>query len=177
MFLAHPASRAVIFSDKDSRQITFAMSFENSLEQLQDVWTIYNASLASIANVAGISWSLTFEPITPSLINGANARGGDILGLVAPCSGLVQTLASVTFSSASDYAKMDALTEQLLSDVIAAAKKNHVYYPYIDLNHAKASQNVFAGYGAANHAYLKRVASKYDPSGVFQTLMPGGFKL
>ncbi len=153
------------------------MTFKNSVQQLRDVWAIYNKTLSSVANIQGISWSLTFEPIIPALAAATAARGGNVMGIDVPREGLVITLGSITFSLARDYATMDRLSEQLLCNIIAAAKKNGVYHRYIDLNHAKGSQDPFEGYGPDNHAYLKKVAKKYDPAGVFQTLMPGGFKL
>lgn len=36
---------------------------------------------------------------------------------------------------------------------------------------------VFPGYGEKNHQELVSIAQKYGPHGVFQTLMPGGFKV
>ena len=45
------------------------------------------------------------------------------------------------------------------------------------LNYAASSQDPLASYGDANVRFLKHVAKKYDPHGVFQTLMPGGFKI
>lgn len=159
-----------------SRQITFAVTFKNSVQQLHDVWAIYNESLPSIANIDGISWSLTLEPIVSSLVAATEAKGGNMMGLDVPPEGLVLTLASISFCS-TDYSVMDSLADQLLSDIITAAKKNGVYNSYIDLNHAKGSQKPFEGYGADNHAFLKATAKRYDPDGIFQTLMPGGFKL
>lgn len=34
-----------------------------------------------------------------------------------------------------------------------------------------------ASYGSASVAHMKKVRTKYDPKGVFKTLVPGGFKL
>lgn len=45
------------------------------------------------------------------------------------------------------------------------------------LNYAAPSQNPLASYGQANLQFLKQVAKKYDPQGVFQTLVPGGSKV
>lgn len=42
---------------------------------------------------------------------------------------------------------------------------------------AAGFQEVFPGYGAANHRRLVDIARKYDPHGVFRTLMPSGFKV
>lgn len=45
------------------------------------------------------------------------------------------------------------------------------------LNYAASFQDPLASYGDANVQFLKRVAAKYDPEGVFQMLVPGGFKI
>ena len=42
---------------------------------------------------------------------------------------------------------------------------------------AAGFQEIFPGYGPENHMRLQAIAQKYDPYGVFQTLMPGGFKV
>lgn len=48
---------------------------------------------------------------------------------------------------------------------------------YIYLNYADRSQNPLAGYGEENVEFMRMVAREYDPSGVFQNQVPGGFKL
>jgi len=45
------------------------------------------------------------------------------------------------------------------------------------VKYAAQEQNVFEGYGSANHAKLRIISKKYDPEGVFQRLQPGYFKL
>lgn len=49
--------------------------------------------------------------------------------------------------------------------------------PFVYLNFALASQKPFCSYGAENVAFLRKTAKEYDPDGVFQTLVPGGFKI
>ena len=48
---------------------------------------------------------------------------------------------------------------------------------FICLNYADGSQDVFGSYGKENVRKMKDAAAKYDPSGVFQDLCSGGFKL
>jgi len=45
------------------------------------------------------------------------------------------------------------------------------------LNYADRSQDPIAGYGAAIGADLRAVSRKYDPKGVFQESVPGGFRV
>lgn len=49
---------------------------------------------------------------------------------------------------------------------------------FIDVvNHASKFQDPIASYGKENKARLQRIAAEYDPTGVYQTLQPGYFKL
>lgn len=49
--------------------------------------------------------------------------------------------------------------------------------PWVTANYANPSQDVLQSYGKRNVERLRSAAAKYDPSGVFQTLCPGGFKI
>lgn len=49
--------------------------------------------------------------------------------------------------------------------------------PYLYLDYADKPQDPLAGYGEENVKKMKATAEKYDPSGVFQKLVPGGFKI
>ncbi|KAL4954536.1 hypothetical protein BDW69DRAFT_205160 [Aspergillus filifer] len=48
---------------------------------------------------------------------------------------------------------------------------------YIYMNYAAKEQNVLRGYGEENLEFLRQVARKYDPLGIFQKQVPGGFKV
>ncbi|KAI1330298.1 FAD binding domain protein [Xylariaceae sp. FL0255] len=154
------------------QQITFAMSFENDAEMLVNAWNILNVSTPKIQDIQGSSWGLTLEPILPSMADNSTS-----LGLEIPQKGLILTICSANFDLASDYAYMSNTVQQLLDDLITAAEELGIYNRFIDMNHAMAGQNPFAGYGDANWEFLQVTAKKYDPKGVFQTLEPGGFKL
>lgn len=144
---------------------------------LQTLFAIFNASTSAVASVSGIQWSLSLEPLVPAIARQSAVRGGNVLGLKIPSQGLVLTLLSATFSLASDYPKVNSAANVLLNNIISSAKSAGVYKPYLDLNHAAASQDPIASYGSANQAFLEMVAKKYDPKGVFQTECPGGFKV
>jgi len=44
-------------------------------------------------------------------------------------------------------------------------------------NYANYMQRPLDSYGVASRRFLDAVAKRYDPRGVFQRLVPGGFKL
>lgn len=71
-----------------------------------------------------------------------------------------------------------AAQESLLAACAAvrdAAVSNKVSLPFLFMNDANYAQNVLASYGSASLAFLKAVAKKYDPSGIFQTQQNSGF--
>ena len=72
---------------------------------------------------------------------------------------------------------MQDARQSFIDTAVNIAKKNNQYFPFVYINYAGSNQDPICGYGADNAAYLQKVAKKYDPNGVFQTLQPGGFKL
>lgn len=78
-------------------------------------------------------------------------------------------------------AKDDALFEQIgqrtVRKISEYARSINKANEFIYLDYAAKNQNPLRGYGAANLRKLREVARKYDPEAVFQTLVPGGFKL
>lgn len=57
------------------------------------------------------------------------------------------------------------------------AKELGVFHPYIYMNYAWKDQRVVDGYGQEMKKFLQDVSKKYDPDGLFQKAVPGGFKL
>lgn len=48
---------------------------------------------------------------------------------------------------------------------------------WIYLNYAERDQDPIGSYGSENVGKLQAASKKYDPTGLFQTNVPGGFKL
>ncbi|KAI0879524.1 FAD binding domain protein [Hypoxylon argillaceum] len=159
------------------QQITFAISFENNVEMMVKAWDILNASSPKIQDIEGSSWGLTLEPIVPSMIVENDVKYETVFDLQLPPEGLIMTICSANFNRSADYAYVSGAVQQLLSDLTSAAKGLGIYNRYIDMNHAMAGQDPLASYGAKSLGFLKTTAIKYDPKRIFQTLMPGGFKL
>jgi hypothetical protein len=65
------------------------------------------------------------------------------------------------------------MIDQLSKYAKSVRKDNEFIY----LDYAYKYQHPLRGYGSENLEKLRRVAKIYDPNGVFQTMVPGGFKL
>lgn len=59
----------------------------------------------------------------------------------------------------------------------AVAERKGMLRKFEYLNYAGPHQAPLASYGTDNLDYLRKVSKKYDPTGVFQRKVPGGFKL
>lgn len=83
----------------------------------------------------------------------------------------------LSWSEAGDDELFINLGLKLTDGIQKFATEQGTAVDYLYLNYADKDQNPLAGYGADNVAFMKEVSGKYDPSGVFQTSLPGGFKI
>ena len=102
---------------------------------------------------------------------------GNSLGLNPSGGPLVLTLLSITWNDAKDDALIDRVAKDLISRIEVLAKAAGLFNEYKYLNYAANFQNPIASYGPASLENLREVSRKYDPTGVFQDRVPGGFKL
>ncbi|KAK7966467.1 uncharacterized protein PG986_000744 [Apiospora aurea] len=138
----------------------------------------YNASIASVSGVYGIQWTLSFQPLTRLMTDASAARGGNVLGIgLPPEEGLHEVQLTAAFPDAVDYSRVSQAADQLLADCTAAVKSPGADWPWVEMNHASHIQDPISTYGEENRAFMMDTAAKYDPDAVFQTLMPGGYKL
>ncbi|KAJ5654157.1 hypothetical protein N7490_001160 [Penicillium lividum] len=126
------------------------------------------------ANISIIE--LDWQPIGADWIKASEARGGNALGLDA--SQVYLCYAEVVEWIGSAYDDIVASwVEETTYLINNATEKAGLYDAFNYMGDSAGFQSMFPGYGEANHKKLIKVAQKYDPTGVFQTLMPGGFKV
>lgn len=77
----------------------------------------------------------------------------------------------------ADDALFHRLASSALDQLTTYARSIGADNEYIYLNYAGRTQNPLKGYGRENVEYMRRVAREYDPTGVFQHQVPGGFKV
>ncbi|KAG9194833.1 hypothetical protein G6011_04868 [Alternaria panax] len=82
-----------------------------------------------------------------------------------------------TFEDAAAADGFEEALKDLIKLVEGLTKKEGVFHRYKYLNFAASFQDPLASYGENELEMVRKVARKYDPKGVFQTQVPGGFKL
>ncbi|KAF2031606.1 FAD-binding domain-containing protein [Setomelanomma holmii] len=121
--------------------------------------------------------SLTFQAFTVPALSQISKKGGNALGLSHNDGLLFHCLLYMVWDDASKDTHFNKAALDFMNAAKAEAKARGVYNRYIYMSYAGPYQNVVPSYGETNLAKLKSVAKKYDPSAVFQTLQPGGYKL
>lgn len=164
----NPAGRRLLMSTS---------TFQNSAAMMSKVIQIANETVRDLTSVSGLDYSLSFQPLPEILLERAEQAGGNSLGLDPSNGPLVNFLLGVGWEDAADDALVNEKAKELDIRSKAAAEELGKSHEYLYLNYAADWQDPIAGYGADVVARLQRTSEKYDPNGVFQKQVPGGFKL
>lgn len=133
--------------------------------------------LPQVSHVKGVNPDLLYQAVTEPMLKNMSKYGGNTLGL-DPAKGPVHLMQiSCWWQDASDDETVYTFLNGFWDAVIAKAKEAGIYNRWIYMNYASEFQDVIASYGDDNKARLQRIAAKYDPKAVYQTLQPGYFKL
>jgi hypothetical protein len=157
----------------------FTLSFVNnpdvSAEFMAQAWELSDAVAQDLITVVGLVWAVTFQPL-PHVLYSKDASA-NVLGLDRFQDDLVNLLFIPSWTLPTDNERVYARMKQLEADLIALEKQMGIYNPWVYLNYAAPWQKPIESYGAASVAFLNSVSKQYDPTGVFQKAVPGGFKL
>jgi hypothetical protein len=138
---------------------------------------IFFDMLPAVQDAAGILPVLSFQAITVPAMEKMKQNGGNALGLDPKEGPLFICNLAMLWTDAADNARILSFSNSLYERLVEEAGKRRLNNDYIYMNYASPYQDVVASYGAGNKQRLKSIAGKYDPTGVFQKLQPGYFKL
>ena len=121
----------------------------------------------------------TFFQSLPSYLSAiGKERGGNMLGLDQAPEDLILFEAGLGVNG-TDQEFAIAQTELLafLARVKELTRTTETDSDFIYLNYAYPFQDPLGSYGPENVKHIRDVAGAYDPEGVFQRRIPGGFKI
>lgn len=159
-----------------SRYITASMTIKNDYKTLREIWDMNDGVFQSLPVQGKVDWMVSLIPQPKVQKMHALARGGNVLGLDTSTDEIVLWLLSRWNDPSLDDMVSDA-RQTFLDKANHIAKTNDAASPFVYVNYAGYNQNPLCGYGKENVAFLRQVAQKYDPKGIFQKQMPGGFKI
>lgn len=154
---------------------TFVNTGEVTAAYMSAVWDLVNQAAVDLITVVGLAITMAFQPL-PHVLYSRDAST-NVLGLDRFQDDLINLLFTLIWTLPTDNERVYARMRVLEQDVIALAKDMGVYNEWIYLNYASQWQKPVQSYGAQSVAFMKGVSTQYDPQGVFQNAVPGGFKL
>lgn len=135
-----------------------------------ELFKIYENGTTAFENVEGTFLEFLVQP--QPVTNGTN-----LFGLTPGKTDYVIVDMTAAYTKESD----DALVETALYDIVnkqkALLKEGGYLIDFTYLNYADISQGVHKSWGAVNVAEMQAVSKKYDPKGIFQHTVPGGYKV
>ncbi|KAL1606604.1 hypothetical protein SLS60_004009 [Paraconiothyrium brasiliense] len=146
-----------------------------STQLLDRIFGICNDTLHNF-NVAGsLQWIATFEPLPMVFVS--PGVHDNVLGTSPENGNAMILLFSASWSDHDASSSVHAKLEEVLRKINTAAREMGQLREFVYANYAGTKQKPISSYGAQNDAFLRHVAKKYDPHGIFQSQVPGGFKL
>ncbi|KAF7538399.1 hypothetical protein G7054_g2974 [Neopestalotiopsis clavispora] len=119
--------------------------------------------------------ALMAQPISKSMIAQSSQRGDEPMN-VTPREQLWATV-NIGWALEADDETVGQILEDMVEAVDAYAKGKGLFDTFRFLNDAAPWQKPLQSFGESSFSRLQSASEEYDPSGVFQRLVPGGFKL
>jgi hypothetical protein len=142
---------------------------------MAQVYTLVDEAAQDLFLALGLALTMAFQPM-PHVLYSKDADK-NVLGLGRFEDDLVNLLFTVIWPNPLDNQRVYDRMRVLENDLIALAKEMEIYNEWVYLNYASQWQDPIARYGASEVAFMKSVSKEYDPQGIFQKAVPGGFKL
>ncbi|KAK5135908.1 hypothetical protein LTR08_004366 [Meristemomyces frigidus] len=137
----------------------------------------YQLQTNAILNVTNLVPTFSFQIITTDQLSHMGSDGGNALGLTEADGPLILLSVAFMWIDPADDETVLKACQNIVDNTVEYAKAKGLDHEYLYMNYASQYQNVVPSYNATNQARLAAVAKTYDPTGVFQTLQPGHFKL
>lgn len=159
------------------------------IQEAYDTTLELHREIVALGLEGGISFVPGLQPIHAVTTQESLARGGNLFNLPQKfTSGPGAAFSAIPHDSIMFFFQADFSTPELLSaaaPLINAAvsrfekrvEQLNAETPWRYMNYSDVSQDPLSSYGSEALTLLRHVSHRYDPEGVFQSRVPGGFKI
>ncbi|KAL9597728.1 MAG: hypothetical protein Q9179_004166 [Wetmoreana sp. 5 TL-2023] len=159
------------------RQLFLTRTYGNDPAFLTDVFNIANRTLETFKHTTGLVYNLVYQPLPTSITSHAANSGGNALGLNPADGPQVLALQTIQWANEADDELINNAARDIWVQADALAQRKGLMRKWIYLNYANQDQDPIGSYGEGNVEKLRAASRKFDPNGLFQRSVPGGFKL
>jgi hypothetical protein len=131
---------------------------------------IWENGVSAVADVPGMFIEFLTQP--QAVTNGTN-----LFGLTAGKTDYAMMLMTAAYNNEADDEKVRGAILDIVQAQRGLLRRGGYLIDFIYTNYADGSQGVYKSWGANNVAKMQAASKKYDPQGIFQTRVPGGFKV
>jgi FAD/FMN-containing dehydrogenase len=162
-----------ITDTRGKRNLYWTRTFGFDIELLKSIYRLWVKTSESYAD--RLTAALDAQLIYPKMRKDSST--GSLFGLDDSDDVLQLIVLSIIWEDEADDEEAVKIVRELDAaiDKLVNLRGKHRDFKYMNYGHNE--QDIIAGYGQENKAFLKGVALQYDPAGVFQKLRLGGFKL
>ncbi|KAF1846474.1 FAD-binding domain-containing protein [Cucurbitaria berberidis CBS 394.84] len=172
------ASRMVVADPKRTIWATTSFSISPTIvHRIHALWKEVVPEVAKQYAYAKPVAEITFQALPAPPRNGTSPNSLGFTAAETPEKDLVFLQIIFTFDDEAATEGFEEALKDFLKLIEGLAKDEGVLHRYKYLNFAASFQDPLASYGQEQKDTLREVAEKYDPEGVFQKQVPGGFKL
>lgn len=166
-----------IFNPKGLRETYWVATYKLDLAFTSFVKDVFYEEVVAILDAEALVPAATLQVITEPQLAAMQSNGGNPLGLSAQSGPLLLLNLNMMWMSSADDARILEANRRIVERTVEESKRRRLGSDFLYMNYASQFQDVIESYGSSNEAKLRAVAKLYDPTGVFQRLVPGGFKL
>ncbi|KAK6072935.1 FAD binding domain-containing protein [Seiridium cupressi] len=138
---------------------------------------IWKAALGPIKACEGLICSYTLQPYARSQLEASAKKGGNSLGLDPGLGSIVSVAFLMYWNLQSDDEKIFGTFKDALEKMKKDASSRGQLIDFTFMNYSLNFQDPIGSYGVENKKDLQRVSEKFDPEGIFQKGVAGGWKL
>ncbi|KAF2164260.1 hypothetical protein M409DRAFT_25603 [Zasmidium cellare ATCC 36951] len=164
---------------KDHRVSFSTLTFKNDIRVMKKAHEAFLKVTETLtADAKGdYGFYCLYQPIPTLFAKHGLDKGGNVLGLDRFNETLILWEAYLKWQGQEQDELFQAQATFLRNEISEYTKSIASDNPWLYLNYADAAQNPLEGYGEANVNKIRAASKKYDPNGVFQYMVPGGFKI
>ena len=155
----------------------YTATYSVSADLLSKITDAFNETISTTTIPGLILWTFALEPLPTIITQYGDKKGGNSLGTSPKDGDAVVLLLTAIWNNTGSDALVKGTAGKMITNANAIAKGMGLLHEFQYINYADPSQDPIRSYTVQNVQRLKAASKKYDPKGVFQKQVPGGFKL
>ncbi|KAF2129353.1 FAD-binding domain-containing protein [Dothidotthia symphoricarpi CBS 119687] len=147
------------------------------LHRIHSFWADLIPEICETHAEANVAAELTFQSLPPSPSSDSHPNSLGFAHNETPEKNIVFVQVVFLYSDGAATVGLEKALKDLVERINELADDEGLAHKFRYMNFAAWFQNPLGGYGKKQKKTLREVAQKYDPKGMFQKQLAGGFKL